>query len=465
MSARILIVDDMATSLKVLAAKLTAEYYDVLTALDGPSALEIVALELPDIVLLDVMMPGMDGFEVCRRIKQSPATAHIPVIMVTALNDMRDRVQGLRAGADDFLTKPVNDTMLFARVSSLVRMKRTFDQWHLHQQTSRNLGFTGDGSMEQVNGRAAEVMVVDVSDIQGANIRAVLETEDHRVTVVRNYGDAADMVASRMPDVVIVSMDYQGDEPLRLASRLRSQEATRQVPILLIGDAEDESNLIKGLELGVNDCVVRPVDEQEIVARVRTQVRRKRYQELLRNNFEQHLAMALTDGLTGLHNRRYLETHLSGMVRRAGESGKALSLLLIDLDRFKSVNDEFGHAAGDAVLKEAARRILRNVRGFDLAARYGGEEFVVVMPDTSIDVALAVAERIRGKMANEAVILPDGRELTVTLSAGVAEKAPDGETAESLIGRADAALYQAKESGRDRVVSATPGAAARKRRD
>ena len=465
MSARILIVDDMAASVKVLAAKLTSEYYEVLTAHDGPTALEIVAEEMPDLVLLDVMMPGMDGFEVCRKIKSSPQTAHIPVVMVTALSDMRDRVQGLQAGADDFLTKPVHDTMLFARVRSLVRMKRTLDQWHQHQQTSRDLGFQMERELTDVNGRGAEVTVVDVSDIQSGNIRAVLEADDHHVTVVHAYAEAVDRVARDLPDVVVISMDYQGDEPLRLASRLRSQEATRYVPILLIGDAEDESNLIKGLELGINDCVVRPVDEQEIVARVRTQVRRKRYQELLQRNFEQHLSMALTDGLTGLHNRRYLESHLSGMVRRAAEGGKPLSVLMIDLDHFKRVNDDHGHSAGDVVLKEAARRILRNVRGFDLAARYGGEEFVVVMPDTSLDVAQAVAERIRHKMSDSPVSLPGEGEITVTLSAGVAEARSPDERAEDVLGRADAAMYHAKESGRDQVATAQADTAPRRRRE
>ncbi|MEQ8807167.1 MAG: response regulator, partial [Rhodospirillales bacterium] len=246
MSARILIVDDLAASVKVLAAKLTSEYYEVLTAHDGPTALETVAREMPDLVLLDVMMPGMDGFEVCRRIKKTARTAHIPVVMVTALNDMRDRVNGLQAGADDFLTKPLNDTMLFARVRSLVRMKRTFDQWSLHQQTSRDLGFDVDPDMTDVHGRAARVIVVDSSEIQSGNIQGVLERDGHAVTVLNSYADAAQHIAGDLPDVVVVSMDFEGDEPLRLASRLRSQEPTRQVPILLIGDSEDETNLIKG---------------------------------------------------------------------------------------------------------------------------------------------------------------------------------------------------------------------------
>ena len=127
MSARVLVVDDILPNVKLLEAKLASEYYDVLTATNGMDALEKVASQSPDIVLLDVMMPGMDGFEVCARIKADPSTAHIPVVMVTALTDTADRIKGLEAGADDFLSKPLNDIALMSRVRSLVRLKMTVD--------------------------------------------------------------------------------------------------------------------------------------------------------------------------------------------------------------------------------------------------------------------------------------------------------------------------------------------------
>ena len=144
MPARVLVVDDILPNVKVLEAKLTAEYFEVATAMNGRDALASMAADPPDIVLLDVMMPEMDGVEVCRIIKADPKLSHIPVVMVTALSEPGDRVRGLEAGADDFLTKPVNDVALFARVRSLVRLKMMMDEFRLREQTSSEFGLLGD---------------------------------------------------------------------------------------------------------------------------------------------------------------------------------------------------------------------------------------------------------------------------------------------------------------------------------
>jgi len=452
MSARILIVDDQPTSLKMLSAKLSNEYYQTLTAEDGPSALEAVERDAPDLVLLDVMMPGMNELEVCKRIKQNPQTMHIPVVIITALDSPQDRIKGLEAGADDFLTKPVDDTTLFARVRSLVRLKHMLEQWRMREATSERLGFVGGAVAAMDPGTGADIVLVDDSSVQKDSIIKALDGDMDRVTVIDDY-DASGKIVDLGGDVIVISLSTDSDAPLRLASRLRSLGPTRQIPILLIGDKEDQPLFIKALELGVNDYLTRPIDVQELLARVRTQVRRKRYQDRLHENFLQHLSMALTDNLTGLHNRHYLSTHLDAVMERMRESGKPVSLLMIDLDHFKQVNDTYGHSVGDEVLKETGQRILRNVRGFDLAARYGGEEFVVVMPDTPIGVALGVADRLCEGMATEPVLVSASKDkIRVTLSIGVSVSGEADATAEILLNEADTALYEAKRLGRNRVI-------------
>ena len=456
MSARILIVDNSPSSIKMLAAKLSSEYYEVLTAEDGAAALAAVDRDAPDIVLLDVMMPGMDGFEVCRRIKENPLNTHIPVVMITALGSNEDRVKGLDAGADDFLTKPIEDTTLFARIRSLVRLKHMLEQWRLRGATSERLGFIDETGDIIDSGTDAHIILVDDSTVQKNKIIASLGNDQHRVTVVDDY-EASGRVVDLGGDVVVISLSSDSDAPLRKASRLRSLDLTRQVPILLIGDVEDQDLFIKALELGINDYIMRPLDDLELIARVRTQVRRKQYQDRLHKVFLQHLSLALTDVLTGLHNRRYLSTHLDAVMDRMRISEKPVSLLMIDADHFKQVNDTYGHSVGDEVLKEIGQRILRNIRGFDLAARYGGEEFTVVMPDTPVEVALGVADRLCVKMANEPISVSGSKDkIVVTLSIGVSVSRGPDETAENLLKQADEAMYKAKKAGRNQVIPTPP---------
>ena len=453
MTARVLVVDDLIPNVRLLEAKLNAEYYDVVTATDGPSALEVIERDAPDIVLLDVMMPGMDGFEVCRRIKADPRVAHVPIVMVTALSDSVNKVRGLEAGADDFLTKPVNDVALMARVRSLVRLKMMMDEWRMREETAGSFGVieaAGQGEQDDVGG--ANILVVEDNDVNASKLVKALEKDGNAVVAVKSGADMFERLRAQPVELLIVSLTLREEDGLRLLSQARSHEDFRQIPILVVGEEDDTQRLAKGLDLGATDYAHKPLDAAEVLARARAQIRRKRYQDRLRGSYERSITMALTDALTGLHNRRYLEAHLDGLVKRAEENQKALSVLLFDIDHFKKINDTYGHRVGDEVLMELANRVRRNVRGFDLTARYGGEEFIVVMPDTTMEVAFAVAERLRSKIAGVEFAPPSmDKGLTVTVSIGAA-MAGENEPPANLIERADKALYAAKDAGRNRVI-------------
>jgi two-component system cell cycle response regulator len=455
MSARVLVVDDVLPNVKLLAAKLTREYFNVLTAFNGPDALEMVRKESPDIVLLDVMMPGMDGFEVCEKIRSDPATMHIPVVMVTALSDIADRVRGLEAGADDFLTKPVNDIALFARVRSLVRLKMMMDEWRLRESTSGQFGvIERSGTMLSESFERASVLVLEDSALDLEKVKETLQRDHNTVYSADTGAKALERALGTPLDLVVVSLTLLNEDGLRLCSQLRSHERTRQVPILLMVDDGDLVQVAKGLELGANDYVVKPVDRNELLARARTQIRRKRYQERLRSNYEQSLSMALTDSLTGVFNRRYVNAHLPRLLERAIDSHKPVSVLMFDIDHFKVVNDTYGHAIGDEVLREVSARASRNLRTFDLVARLGGEEFIVILPDTDGEAALIVAERLRSRIADTPFAVSAGRgEINVTVSIGISIGGRLGDTAEGLVRRADEALYEAKRSGRNCVIA------------
>jgi two-component system cell cycle response regulator len=451
MSARVLVVDDVEANVKLLEAKLSSEYFDVLSAYNGCTALQIADSELPDVILLDVMMPRMDGFEVCRRLKANPRTADVPVVMVTALSDVANRLRGLEVGADDFLTKPVNDIALFARVRSLARLKRMMEEWRLREEICGR--FAGRDFAATEDTGPAMILIVEEDRFAAARMAETLRSVGHSVTCAA--GADAQTLLDSDTELIIVSLSMPSCDPLRVVSQCRANEAFRQLPILLIAEDTDLVRVAKGLvDLGANDYLMRPVDRNELVARTGTQIRRKRLQDRLQQNYQHGLSLALTDPLTGLYARRYGEAHLDELIDRVNQDGASAAVMLFDIDHFKRVNDTHGHDAGDDVLRELAARTKHSVRSVDLAARWGGEEFVVVMPETDLANAAAVAERLRLAVANEPfTVKATDAKLGVTISIGVAAAIAGGDHRDRLLKRADDALYSAKSAGRNRVIT------------
>ncbi|MEJ7810068.1 MAG: diguanylate cyclase [Gemmatimonadaceae bacterium] len=305
--ARILIVDDHEDNVEVLRARLEARGYDCDSAQDGEEALRKVAEHPPDLILLDVMMPRVDGHEVARQIKANPNLPFIPIIMQTALDSVSNKVEGLGAGADDYITKPINFAELEARVRAMLRIKRLQNE----------LG-EANRKLADVNAKLTE--------------------------------------------------------------------------------------------------------------------------------------MAVTDGLTGLYNRRHIEERLHEMFEHSDRLHEPMSCVMFDLDHFKSVNDTYGHQAGDAVLRELAALLKDVARGVDRVGRYGGEEFIALLPGTVLDAAVTFAERAR-QQVEERVFAFEGGTLRRTLSCGVAAwPHPKIRHREQLVKAADDALYVAKDLGRNRVV-------------
>lgn len=447
MSARILVVDDLAPNLHLLVVKLAAEYYDVLTATNGAEALEIASKERLDLILMDAMMPGMNGFEACKRLKENPETWHIPVVMVTALEETKDRIRGLEAGADDFITKPIDDFNLMARVRSLLRLKMVTDQLISHSNT----GLIGArSSFDKINTKAGNILIVEDNKSR-ANKIALPLSSPHNVTIVTHPSEVPPYI-QRGLDLVIVSLVSDKFDGLRLCASIRQDKQGRELPILVVGDQEDEARLIRGYDIGVNDTLMRPIEVEELKARTRTQLRRKFYADSLRDNFNENLEMVVTDSLTGLGNRRFFERSIEPFFDELKDEDTAFSILVFDIDHFKRVNDILGHDMGDQILKEVAVRLASNMRAVDVVSRYGGEEFMIAMPGTTEDAALVAADRVRGLIGGTPIYVK-GQALLITTSVGVAEVLPD-EKLRDVFKRADKALYRAKTAGRNRALSA-----------
>lgn len=307
---RILVVDDHPDNVEIIDARLSSRGYRIESASNGQEALDKVYQDPPHLILLDVMMPLMDGFEVSRRIRGDSSLPYIPIILVTARDETQDKVEGLDAGADDYLTKPINFPELEARVRSMLRIKKLQDE-----------------------------------------------------------------------------LDRQNRELEQVNERLRR--------------------------------------------------------------------LSITDGLTGLYNHRHVHELLHEENERIKRSGEYLAVVMLDLDRFKQLNDTHGHPTGDIVLAETARILRENAREIDMIGRYGGEEFIALLPGAEEDEAALFAERVRHAV-EEFAYLQDGKEIRMTVSAGVASgRAGDHDSPDELIKLADTALYAAKEGGRNRIVRST----------
>ncbi|MCL4170368.1 UNVERIFIED_CONTAM: hypothetical protein GTU68_020557, partial [Idotea baltica] len=327
------------------------------------------------------MMPKMDGFEACKRLKADPALAHIPVVMITALDQASDRIRGLEAGADDFLTKPANDLALFARVRSLVRVKMMIDELRLRDETCKELGFDSAFSAIADEDLSGRVLLVDDRPNAASSIKSIINDKlNSECVIAATRDEAMNSVRFEKLDVMLINAGMESYDGLRLCSEIRSSPQARHASVILMVDHGDYRTIAAALDLGANDYVMRPLDENELIARMRSQMRRKCYADQLRDNVHNSLKMAVTDPLTGLYNRRYAVPHMAALMERSDADKSPLSVGLLDIDHFKAINDTYGHGVGDEVLKEFANRIRQSVRGVDLTARIGGEEFLVVMP-------------------------------------------------------------------------------------
>jgi two-component system, cell cycle response regulator len=453
MSGKILIVDDVATNRIVLKVKLGAAYYHPLMASDGAGCLRIARDEAPDLILLDHSLPDMPGIEVLRRLRADLATRDIPVVFLSSDADIASRLQALRAGADDFLQKPVDDQMLMARLRNLVRSRERGTDVEGHDPAFQVPGFAE--SAPEFDGPGLVALVADRPETALAWRRDLAPAlPSDRIVILSPEEALADAVQETgTADVFVLAADLNGRSGgLRLMSELRSRPMTRSAGICIICPDMAPDGAAMAYDLGANDVVSQSFNAAELGLRLRKLIRRKRAADRMRLSVQDSLRASVIDPLTGLHNRRYAMPYLAGIAERAEMAGLPYSVLIIDLDRFKAVNDRWGHATGDAVLIEVSRRLSESLRAGDLLARIGGEEFLVGLPDTGLAEAEIIAERLCKVVHARAILTADGSCLPVTISIGLAEGLRVGESVTEVTDRADRALLVAKSGGRNQVT-------------
>lgn len=456
----ILIVDDELRNIKLMAAILSAEPYEILQAQNGEQALAIIDKNNIDLILLDVMMPGINGFEVTQLVKTNPATKHIPIILVTALDGRDNKQKAIEVGADEFLTKPVNKIEVITRTKSILQLKQCQEQLNTRINVGEMLAIPQTiNSLENPKEYNSEtnrqtVLLIEDDYQQAKLIKSMVATESYHLMVASSGEEAIRIGQQTKVDLILLDLMLPGMSGYDVCDYYKSKEASRNIQIVAITSLSDLESKIKCIDKGVDDYLVKPVNSKEIKSRINVLLKKKLYLDHLQAHHKEVLNLAIIDGLTGLYNQTYLKNYLQLEVERSQERGYQVGLIMFDLDNFKNYNDTLGHPAGDIILKQFSDIINNNIREIDLPARYGGEEFAVVMPYSSKHNAIATAEQIRLALQNTTIPITNDenhRMDIVTTSIGIALCPKHAITVDGLIEKADYMLYHAKKTGKNKI--------------
>jgi two-component system, cell cycle response regulator len=449
---RLLIVDDEPLNIKLLKARLPAEKYETLSASNGQQAIQIANKDLPDLILLDIMMPDLDGFTVCRMLKQNPNTTEIPIILVTALEGLEDKIKGLETGADEFLTKPVNTIELLSRINSLLRLKQVRERLVLRSQSEKTFNhFAGQLDKMDEYPIPSKILLVEDDEKDRHIFRSFFRDLDYELEWVKTGEEGLDLLTRKSFDLILLDVLLPGLDGFEICRRLKNAQQTRDLQIILITCLPDLENKIKGIELGADDYLIKPVNRQELQARMKVLLAKKQCMDVLRRDYESALNSAVNDSLTTLYNQAYFKKFFNQELKRATRQNYSVALIILDIDNFKQMNDSSGHMAGDHILATLGAIIKKSVREIDLSARYGGDEFVLVLPYADQEETFQVINRLR--QAIEVSSFTQGNETLpehLTVSMGIAFFPDQGSTPEEVIRNADLALYQAKREGKNR---------------
>jgi two-component system cell cycle response regulator len=449
-AGRVLVVDDSPLILSVLRDKLSGHGYDVVTVGRPDEALDLAVRRTDrfDLFILDVRMPELDGYAMTRKLRGDPTTRNTPILLLTTLEASEDTVAGLEAGADDFLTKSVSDGELLARVRSLVSLGA------LRERLEGQHAVVGQlfGDKDKLSEAAGDPDTQPVVRILLAHPSAEVATLLRRLAarqpsyLVHEAPDAK-LGQAELAWANVVLTDFD-----RVASGGMPPSGTG---ILVVDDTPSVERRIAALQHGVEDYVVVGTPVGEIAARISSIMRRQERLRSMEQARDQAVLAAITDPLTGLHNHGYFHEYLRSELLRSERYNEPFSVILLDIDHFKRVNDSYGHPVGDRVLREVSRRLREVVRATDLLARYGGEEFAIVLPHTSPEEGRRVADKIRRAFEAEPIRAKEQLAIPVTVSLGVGFCPLDGGNPAEILDRVDEALYAAKRCGRNRAVATT----------
>ena len=465
MQGRILIIDGISTNRIVLKVKLSAAFYHVTQAGSMAEALEMIRMDRPDLVVTAVNLPDGTAAGLCRALRAMHPAAALPVLAIADTPDREARITTLHAGATDVMDKPVNETLLLGRVRNMIRAEHRIAEWQFRDDASCALGLA-EAPAEFVRPGTIALIGLEAGQLQGW-VRQLLPHLNARYCVTLLRDAMASLHAKVPPEAVVLALPdtpTQSEDCLRLISALRASALTRDIALLVIQKTPDPARATSALDIGADDIMTAGFDAQELALRMQVLLRRKRHIAQMLQSVRTGLREVVHDPLTGLYNRRFAIPYMTRLMDQSSRTQSPFALVLADMDHFKRINDDYGHASGDAVLEETARRLCQAVRGTDMVARMGGEEFLIAMPDTDAATARGVANRLCRAVGAAPFVIPGARHpVAITISLGLAmgnlplqldRHSP--EKVDEVLDRADKALYAAKIQGRNRFTQSHP---------
>lgn len=451
MPACILVVDDVLPNLRLLEAKLVIENFQVILVNSGQKALDILSKQHVDLVLLDVMMPEMDGFEVCQRIRSNRAIADLPVVMITAFGDIQHRVRSLEVGADDFLTKPINDIALFARVRSLLQLKFLLDELNVREKTLGDFYLLPSSNTTIEDDLAYDdILLIHESGSTADKIKKTLEDVKSKVTYINNDQDIVKAIHANDYALIILSLSLENNKNLELLSFLRSEDLTRRIPILLTGDESQLPKFVAGLDMGASDYFLRPIEKAEVLLRCQTQLRKSFCSERLKSLQNMSVSGTFIDHSTGLYNKKYLLRYLEGSIKNAIQMARPVSLIMMSINFIGEdrTNPKISLAGIDKMMDEIGKKISAYISISDLLIRMDSQDLAILMMDTPTEIAVQFAKKMRQYLVKQS-LFQDQKAIKIKISLGITSSSGANLTSGGFLQKAEKALSDAKQKPAD----------------